>query len=101
MPQRSCLPVGCLSVLFHARKRSPGSLCVFFYFPLAEVFPAKLVFISFLEANAKGQMAGALEKLGIHPICYSLDGRRPDLTKLDSLLAQLSTLTPAFKDQVA
>ena len=41
-------------------------------------------------------MATALEKMGITPIQYSLDSKRPDLTKLDGLIAQLSTHTDAF-----
>lgn len=71
-----------------------------FYKYYTEVHPAKLVMISFLEANEKGQMSTELEKLGIKPLVYSLDSRRPDLTKLDGLLAHLSTDTKAFEKNV-
>lgn len=76
------------------------------YFPmlfrryLCEVHPARLVLVSFLEPNAKGQMAAALKALGINPVQFSLDGRRPDLTRLDGLLGLLSTSTESFEAEV-
>ncbi len=52
-----------------------------------EIFPAKIVFVSFLEnPSEKGRMVKALENMGITPLQFKLDGKRPDLTKLDSLL---------------
>ena len=56
----------------------------------AEVYPAKLVFVSFLQANEKGQMATAIERMGFGPIKFSFDKDRPDLTKLDALLGTLA-----------
>ena len=56
----------------------------------AEVYPAKLVFVSFLEANEKGQMATASVRMGFGPIKFSFDKDRPDLTKLDALLGTLA-----------
>jgi len=54
------------------------------------VYPAKLVFVSFLEVNAKGQMAVECEKIGFNPTCFSFDKDKPDLTKLDALLGTLA-----------
>lgn len=57
----------------------------------AEVYPAEVVFVSFLEnVNRKGRMVTALESMGFSPILFRLDGRRPDLSKLDSLLGVIS-----------
>lgn len=56
-----------------------------------EVYPAEVVFVSFLEnVNRKGRMVTALESMGFSPIQFRLEGRRPDLTKLDSLLGVIS-----------
>lgn len=56
-----------------------------------EVYPAEVVFVSFLEnINRKGRMVTALESMGFSPIQFRLDGRRPDLSKLDSLLGVIS-----------
>ncbi len=53
--------------------------------------PARLVMVSFLEdPNVKGRMVQALESFGIVPLQFRLDAKRPDLTKLDSLLGLLS-----------
>jgi hypothetical protein len=72
-----------------------------FYKYYTEVYPARIVLVSFLEANAKGQMATALEALGITPIKYSFDARRPDLTKFDGLLGLLSTTSDSFASDLA
>jgi len=62
-----------------------------------EVYPAKLVFVSFLEnPKEKGRMVTALESLGITPLQFRLDAKRPDLTKVDTLLGLLSSETEAF-----
>lgn len=54
-----------------------------------EVFPAKLIFVSFLEnPNNKGRMVKALENMGFDMLQFRLDGNRPDLTKLDTLLVR-------------
>jgi len=56
-----------------------------------DVYPAEVVFVSFLDnVNRKGRMVTALESMGFSPIQFRLDGRRPDLTKLDSLLGVIS-----------
>ncbi len=48
-----------------------------------EVFPAKIVFVSFLEnSGQKGRMVRSLENLGIVPLQFRLDSHRPDLTKV-------------------
>eukprot|EP01118_Nematostelium_gracile_P006503 TRINITY_DN2090_c0_g1_i1.p1 TRINITY_DN2090_c0_g1~~TRINITY_DN2090_c0_g1_i1.p1 ORF type:complete len:714 (+),score=227.13 TRINITY_DN2090_c0_g1_i1:88-2142(+) len=62
-----------------------------------EVFPAKIVFVSFLEnPSEKGRMVNALESMGIIPLQFRLDGKRPDLTKLDSLLGLLASEASSF-----
>jgi hypothetical protein len=62
-----------------------------------EVYPAEVVFVSFLEnVNRKGRMVTALESMGFSPIQFRLDGRRPDLTKLDSLLGVISLRSNAM-----
>jgi len=47
-----------------------------------EVYPAKIVFVSFLEnPSITGRMVSALEQIGIVPLQFKLDAKRPDLTK--------------------
>jgi len=66
-----------------------------------EVYPSKIVFVSFLEnPNAKGRMVTALENMGIEVLQFRLDGRRPDLTKMDTLLGLLSSEASYFPLQV-
>lgn len=66
-----------------------------------EVYPAEIVFVSFLEnVNRKGRMVQALESIGISPIQFRLDGRRPDLTKLDSLLGVISLRSSTMYEEI-
>ena len=66
-----------------------------------EVYPAKLVFVSFLrQQHATGQMVRQLEGEGFKPLVFKLDGSRPDLTKLDKLFGLLSSGTSTFTDEV-
>eukprot|EP00727_Mastigamoeba_balamuthi_P008883 m51a1_g4617 hypothetical protein (649) ;mRNA; r:283218-285345 len=59
------------------------------------------VFVSFLDnPSFKGQMVTALEKLGVVPLQFRLDGRRPDLTKLDALLGLLASESSHFPRMV-
>ena len=44
-------------------------------------------------------MVKALESMGIVPLQFRLDGRRPDLTKLDSLLGLLASESSMFAKQ--
>lgn len=67
----------------------------------AEVFPAQLVFVSFLDdpsdANKLGRMVAACEHLGCPPtLTFKLDARRPDLQKLDTILGMLQAETASF-----
>eukprot|EP00027_Filamoeba_sp_ATCC50430_P010702 CAMPEP_0168550998 /NCGR_PEP_ID=MMETSP0413-20121227/5936_1 /TAXON_ID=136452 /ORGANISM="Filamoeba nolandi, Strain NC-AS-23-1" /LENGTH=724 /DNA_ID=CAMNT_0008581491 /DNA_START=70 /DNA_END=2241 /DNA_ORIENTATION=- len=78
-----------------------------YYFPslfqkyYTEVYPAKIVFVSFLEnPSEKGRMVTALENMGITPLQFRLDGKRPDMTKLDSLLGLLASESAGFPQQV-
>ena len=67
----------------------------------AEVYPAEVVFVSFLEnVNRKGRMVTALESMGFSPILFRLDGRRPDLSKLDSLLGVISLRSQAMYTEI-
>ena len=67
-----------------------------------EVFPAKLVFVSFLRhQHATGHMVSQLETEGFKPLVFKLDGSRPDLTKLDKLFGLLSSDTSTFTDEVS
>eukprot|EP00040_Diaphanoeca_grandis_P022271 m.119345 g.119345 ORF g.119345 m.119345 type:complete len:732 (+) comp28729_c0_seq1:180-2375(+) len=58
----------------------------------AEIYPAKLVFVSFLDANEKGQMAQAVQRMGYEVVNFAFDKLRPDLTKLDALLGTLAVV---------
>eukprot|EP01125_Pyxidicula_operculata_P021810 TRINITY_DN865_c3_g1_i1.p1 TRINITY_DN865_c3_g1~~TRINITY_DN865_c3_g1_i1.p1 ORF type:complete len:728 (+),score=208.85 TRINITY_DN865_c3_g1_i1:36-2219(+) len=62
-----------------------------------EVYPAKIVFVSFLDnPNVKGRMVKSLENLGIDVLQFRLDGKRPDLTKMDTLLGLLGSESSFF-----
>eukprot|EP01089_Gocevia_fonbrunei_P001082 TRINITY_DN11032_c0_g1_i1.p1 TRINITY_DN11032_c0_g1~~TRINITY_DN11032_c0_g1_i1.p1 ORF type:complete len:530 (-),score=118.10 TRINITY_DN11032_c0_g1_i1:20-1609(-) len=52
---------------------------------------AKMVFISFLSNNQKGQMVKEFDTAGLTYLQFVFDLRRPDLSKLDTLLALLSS----------
>ncbi|XP_062581913.1 uncharacterized protein LOC134243699 [Saccostrea cucullata] len=65
-----------------------------------EVYPARLLFVSFLSKNCGSKMVEPLQNLGITPIQFKFDGYRPDLTKLDNLFAQQSTNSTSFKEDV-
>ncbi len=66
-----------------------------------EVYPAKLVFVSFLRSqHATGCMVPQLQNLGYKPIQFKLEGSRPDLTKLDKLFGLLTTDTKDFEEQL-
>jgi hypothetical protein len=45
-------------------------------------------------------MVKALENMGIVPLQFRLDGNRPDLQKLDSLLGLLATESSSFSTQI-
>eukprot|EP00026_Physarum_polycephalum_P000342 Phypoly_transcript_00342.p2 GENE.Phypoly_transcript_00342~~Phypoly_transcript_00342.p2 ORF type:complete len:719 (+),score=127.38 Phypoly_transcript_00342:2610-4766(+) len=66
-----------------------------------EVYPAKIVFVSFLpNPTEKGRMVTALENMGLVPLQFRLDSNRPDLQKLDSLLGLLATESSTFTSQI-
>jgi len=80
-----------------------------FYWPtlyeryVREVAPdCTAVFISFLGGAAeKGRMVRALESMGINKIIqFRLEGARPDLTKLDTILGLLAAECKQFPQQV-
>lgn len=62
------------------------------------VYPAKLVFVSFLEnpGTKKGRMVTALERMGFDVLQFRLDGKRPDLTKLEDILGLLASDSANF-----
>lgn len=66
-----------------------------------EVFPARLVFVSFLSnQHDNGQMVSDLRAYNFSPLQFKLDGRRPDLTKLDKLFGLLSAESKTFEQDV-
>ncbi len=66
-----------------------------------EVYPARLVFISFLSRQSEeGQMVRELKKEGFSPMQFKMDSRCPDLTKMDSILGQLSAGAEDFVDRL-
>lgn len=76
-----------------------------YYFPdlyqkyVTDVAPeCKIAFVSFLDSpsDRMGRMASALEVMGIQALVFKLDSRRPDLTKLDQILAALQAQTDFF-----
>ena len=67
-----------------------------------EVYPARLVFVSFLcYQHAPGQMVPALRNLGHNPLQFRLEGSRPDLSKLDNLFGLLSADSASFDEELA
>jgi hypothetical protein len=67
----------------------------------ANIYPAKLAFISFTKTDNDGQMISALKTLipGVEKdiMKFRMDPKRPDLTKLDTLLSSLASQTEKFK----
>jgi len=59
----------------------------------AEVYPAKLVFVSFLShQHAQGQMYTQFKNANVPDVLqFKFNRERPDLTKIDNLLGLLST----------
>jgi len=82
---------------------APGTTDFFaqlFYKYYTEVFPARLLTVSFLEnPGQKGRMVLALEEHGIIPLQFCLDASRPDLTKVDSLLGMMASECPFFQEK--
>ncbi|XP_046353940.2 uncharacterized protein LOC124133552 [Haliotis rufescens] len=68
----------------------------------AEVYPAKLVFVSFLPGqHSVGRMVKELREEGFKPLQYCLETNRPDLTKLDNLFGLLaSNSAEFFEDEI-
>ena len=66
-----------------------------------EVYPAKLVFISFLRNNQDGQMVRELKQLmpNINIMQFFLNNQKPDLRKLDTLMHKLTMETSLYDDQ--
>nr|KAG5704322.1 hypothetical protein BaRGS_012631 [Batillaria attramentaria] len=66
-----------------------------------EVYPARLVFVSFLRSqHASGQMVNELKGLGYNPLQFRLEGTRPDLSKLDNLFGLLSAASATFDEEL-
>ena len=68
-----------------------------------EVYPARLVFVSFLSSqHGNAPMQRELEQQGIKvPLQFRLDQYRPDLCKLDNLLGMLAQEAVLdFKEEV-
>ncbi len=68
---------------------------------IAEVYPAQLVFVSFLpDQHAPGKMATQLRQAGFSPVQFKFSAQKPDLTKLDKLFGLLSSRTGSFEEQL-
>ncbi|CAF4069843.1 unnamed protein product [Rotaria sordida] len=68
-----------------------------------EIYPAKLVFISFLRhQHAQGQMYKEFQDANLSDVIqFKFSGQRPDLTKIDNLLGLLSTgSSESFDDRL-
>ncbi|KAL3857791.1 hypothetical protein ACJMK2_012426 [Sinanodonta woodiana] len=66
-----------------------------------EVYPAKLVFVSFLRnQHSEGTMVTLLKNEGFKPLQFKFEGNRPDLTKLDKLFGLLSAEHTSFEDEL-
>ncbi|KAH3736540.1 uncharacterized protein LOC127850969 [Dreissena polymorpha] len=66
-----------------------------------EVYPAKLVFVSFFHnQNSRGDMVPKLEANGHKPMRFIFDFARPDLTKLDKMFGMLVSGTTNFDDEI-
>jgi hypothetical protein len=74
------------------------NFCDLFQLYRNEVFPAELVFFSFLRSQTcKGDMVPLLRDKEIPVRQFILSATRPDLTKLDNILGQLSAQTTDFE----
>ena len=67
-----------------------------------EIYPARLVFISFLYQNDPGQMVSELKQKypQIKVMQFRFNGHRPDLSKLDNVFGLLSTESVDFKEDI-
>ena len=67
----------------------------------AEVYPAHVVFVSFLpDQHAPGKMVTELRQAGFSPMQFKFNASKPDLTKLDKLFGLLSSRTGSFEEQL-
>jgi len=67
-----------------------------------EVYPAKIVFVSFFRNQTnRGHMLPKLEARGFKPLRFVFDLNRPDLTKLDKLFGMLATGATGFNEEIA
>ncbi|XP_052787806.1 uncharacterized protein LOC128222742 [Mya arenaria] len=66
-----------------------------------EVFPVKIVFVSFFyNQTNRGHMLPKLETRGFKPMRFVFDTSRPDLTKLDKLFGMLATGSSGFNNEI-
>lgn len=66
-----------------------------------EVYPARLVFVSFLyNQHSKGQMVTEFKASNIDVMQCVFHRSQPDLTKLDKLFGLLSAETQSFEEQI-
>lgn len=66
-----------------------------------EVYPAKIVFVSFLhQQHSDGQMVRELKNKGFEPMQFKFHRQQPDLTKLDKLFGLMSSETATFDEEV-
>ncbi|OWF49165.1 uncharacterized protein LOC110452170 [Mizuhopecten yessoensis] len=66
-----------------------------------EVYPMRLVFVSFLrDQHAEGQMVRELKSKGHNPLQVKFHQTQPDLTKLDKMFGTLSSESLTFEEEV-
>jgi len=67
-----------------------------------EVYPARLIFISFIGQTDQGQMVKELKTVApeIKVLQFRFNGSRPDLSKLDNVFGLLSSESEAFSKEL-
>lgn len=66
-----------------------------------EVYPARLVFVSFLNQHEQGPMVKDLKSKGFQPLQFVRNEKQPDLTKLDKLFGILQSESRAFDKEMS
>jgi hypothetical protein len=64
------------------------------------VYPAHLIFLSFIMQHEPGQMVPQLREAGFNVKRFRFSKKRPDLSRLDNVIGHLALQTAQFDDQV-
>lgn len=65
-----------------------------------DVYPSHVVFVSFIAANAPGQMVSELKEAGVPVTQFRMNRQRPDLMKLASIVGSLFFNTSQFQEDM-